>query len=56
MDLAYVEKLAKYENGVWYLFDRTVDEQGMKRLEAFQPWNFGLKGAQDVLESAKKTR
>ena len=36
MDLAYVDKLAKYNNGVKYLlvrqdlFDRTVDVKGMK--------------------------
>ena len=36
MDLAYVDKLAKYNNGVKYLlvrqdlFDRTVDAKGMK--------------------------
>ena len=36
MDLAYVDKLATYKNGVKYslvrqdLFDRTVDAQGMK--------------------------
>ena len=36
MDLANVDKLAKDNNGVWYLlvrqdlFDRTVDAKGMK--------------------------
>ena len=40
MDLAYVDKLAKHNNGVKYLlvrqdlFDRTVDSKGMKTKDA----------------------
>ena len=40
MDLAYVDKLAKDNNGVKYflvrqdLFDRTVDAKGMKRKDS----------------------
>ena len=40
MDLAYVDKLAKYNNSVKYrlirqdLFDRTVDAKGMKRKDS----------------------
>ena len=38
MDLGYLGKLAKKNNGVKYLFDRTVNAKGMKTKDPQEFW------------------